>query len=339
MRKPTLTAPRAAVLRGGAVAVFFFAAAMMAACASDLTPPFAVEGAGSIEGRVFFDATGNSRYDPGSGDFPLADRRVELRERGTERILAGGETETDPRGIFQFTNVTPGTHHVFVDTVGLVDMAICRNPVPVSVYINELQALAVPGQVGCVITIRAAKRERPGSSVMVEGVVTVGQGRHRTDNIYLQDATTGIQVFGVPGALALVEGDSIQVMGDIGVFNDELQIVEPSITVLGVGTVPEPLELNGEQVNSLNHVGELVTVRNAVLRSVGSPDGIGRHNVSLEAEDGETFAVRIEGGMVPHMPHDAWEIGATYHVIGALGNFRGLAQIKPRIGSDIVKVQ
>jgi hypothetical protein len=339
VRKPYSTVSLAAVLRGGAAAVLVLAGAMLAACETELTPPFIVEGAGSIEGRVFFDAAGTGRYDPGSGDFALANRRVELRERGTERVMAGGETTTDARGIFQFTNVPPGTHHVFVDTLGLVEMSICRNPIPVSVYINETQAVTVPTPRGCVITVRTAKEQPLGTFVMVEGVVTVGQGRHRPDNIYVQDLTAGIQVFGVSGALGLVEGDSVRVMGDMGAFNDELQIVQPSVTHLGDATPIEPRLLTGAQVNSLAHVGELVTVRNAMVRSVGNPDGLGRHNVSLEAPDGQTFEVRIEGGMVPHMAHSDWELGARYHIVGALGNFRGMAQVKPRIATDIVKVQ
>lgn len=338
MKKSILTVPGPAAQLGRAVAVLI-SALLIAACADDITPPFEVEGEGAIEGRVFFDVDGDSEYNPGVGDQALAGQRVELRERGTEQVLAGGETLTDDRGRFEFTDVPPGTHDLYLDTVGLADMAICRNPRPASVYVNETQFVTVPTAEGCVITIAAAKDLQLGEFVLIEGVVTVGQGRHRDDNIYLQDATTGIQVFGVPSSVGLTEGDSVRITGDLGAFNDELQIVNPSVTVLGEGTVPEPELITGAELNELTHVGELVRLEGAEVVEVGSEDGLGRHNVTFEAQDGQTFQLRVEGGAVDDLPASFWEVGARYDVTGVLGNFRGTGQIKPRTAADIEQVE
>lgn len=336
MRKRISTVPQLAAFSGRAAAVLV-SMALATACAGDVAPPFEVEGSGDIEGRVFFDANGDGEYNPGVGDEPLADQRVELRERGTEQIVA--DTATDDRGRFYFDNVPAGTHDIYLDTVGLADMTICRNPRPASVYINERQFVPVPTAEGCVITVQAAKSLQIGDFVMVEGVATVGQGRHRDDNIYVQDATSGIQVFGVPSGLGVTEGDSLRVTGELGEFNDELQVVNPAITVIGDGTVPDPVVLTGAEINALTNVGELVRAENATLVEVGDEDGLGRHNVTLEGEDGETFQLRVEGGLVDEVPASSWEVGATYHVTGALGNFRGTAQLKPRTAADIERVE
>lgn len=336
MRKLISTVPHLAAFSGRAAAVLFFTA-LTTACTGDVAPPFEVEGSGEIEGRVFFDANGDGEYNPAGGDDPIADHRVELRERGTEQIV--DETVTDDRGRFLFENVAAGTHDIFLDTLGLADMTICRNPRPASVYINERQFVPVPTAEGCVITIRTAKSLQLGDFVMVEGVATVGQGRHRDDNIYLQDATTGIQVFGVPSSLGITEGDSVQVTGELGQFNDELQVVNPTVTVLGEGTVPDPRVVTGAEINALTYVGELVRAENATVVEVGDADGLGRHNVTLQAEDGETFQLRVEGGLADAVPAASWEVGATYHVTGALGSFRGTAQVKPRTAADIERVE
>jgi DNA/RNA endonuclease YhcR with UshA esterase domain len=336
VRKLNLTVPHLAARSGRAAAVLV-SVLFAVGCAGDVAPPFELEGSGDIEGRVFFDANGDGEYTPAAGDQPVADHRVELRERGTQQVMQ--DVVTDDRGRFAFESVRPGTHDIYLDTVGLADMTICRNPLPASVYVSERQYVPVPTAEGCVITIATAKTLQIGDFVMVEGVTTVGQGRHRNDNIYLQDLTTGIQVFGIPSTLGLIEGDSVRVTGELGQFNDELQIVNPNVTLLGEGTVPEPRVVTGAEINALTYVGELVRAESATLLEVGSEDGLGRHNVTLQAEDGESFQVRIEGGAVDAMPASAWVVGATYDITGALGSFRGTAQIKPRVAADIERVE
>jgi DNA/RNA endonuclease YhcR with UshA esterase domain len=199
--------------------------------------------------------------------------------------------------------------------------------------------LAIVGPCPHTRAIRDAKDLPLGTFVVVEGVVTVAPGQHRVqnDNLYFLDVTAGIQVFVAAVSVASL-GDSIRIQGDLGQFNQELQITQPTVTILGAGTIPEPREVTGEEVNARTFEGRLAVVHNAVLRSVGTPDGFGRHNVVLEAPDGQEFQLRGEQGGVPDMPTTAWQIGATYHVTGALGSFQGTAQMKPRSGADIVRV-
>jgi DNA/RNA endonuclease YhcR with UshA esterase domain len=190
------------------------------------------------------------------------------------------------------------------------------------------------------ITLAEARLLDNGTLVSVIGVVTVGHGMHRTqgDNIYIQDATAGLQVFGSAlNARELAVGDSVLIVGVMATFNDERQVTDPSvIEVLGSGTVPAPLVLGSGAFNALDHEGELVRIENVTLVSVGTADGVGRHNVVFGDAEG-TMEVRIEQGVVALFPAESWEVGATYTITGALGQFRGLAQLKPRMEADVVK--
>lgn len=183
-----------------------------------------------------------------------------------------------------------------------------------------------------VVTIEGARALELGTRVQVEGVVTVEPGMHRNDNLFIQDETGGIQVFGVSGSFEL--GQSIRVVGEMGAFNDELQIVDPVIEDLGMSTVPDPIVISATVFNSLENEGELITIENVSVVSVGDTDGSGRYNVTVT--DGTTeMQVRIEGGVADTITPDVWEGGGTFNVTGVLGQYRGTAQLKPRMASDV----
>jgi DNA/RNA endonuclease YhcR with UshA esterase domain len=182
------------------------------------------------------------------------------------------------------------------------------------------------------------KATEDGRLVQIDAVVTVGFEMHRRegDNIYVQDATGGLQVFG--SALIAHEleiGDSIRVVGLLATFNQERQIASPQVEVLGTGTVPAPIDLQANAFNALTHEGELVRIVNVEVVSVPSTtDGQGRYNLVVRDAQGD-MQIRIEGGIAEHFPLDFWEVGGRYTVTGALGNFQGTAQLKPRMQADV----
>ncbi|MSQ78576.1 MAG: T9SS type A sorting domain-containing protein [Flavobacteriaceae bacterium] len=95
-----------------------------------------------------------------------------------------------------------------------------------------------------VITIREARTKTLGTSVQLRGVVTNGDeiGTIR----YIQDGTAGIGVFAMSAA-NLKRGDSIEVKGTLGHFNNLLQLssnVTLSVLKSGV-TLPQPIAFNG----------------------------------------------------------------------------------------------
>jgi hypothetical protein len=308
-----------------------------AACDTGPAAPFEIHETGVLEGLVFYDADRDGRFDPSAGDSLLPGVSVSVRERATQRNLAGGQATTTATGRFRIEGLPLGTHHLYVDTLALPEgMRLCQNPRPASVYRGETGFLSLNAVPACLITIEQARALPLNDPVVVRGVVTVRQGAHRGDNIYMQDRTTGIQVFGLPG-LGLAVGDSIEVSGVMGAFNLEQQIVQPTVTRLGEALAPiEPRAATGADVAGIRFEGQLLRLANVEVTTVQAGTASG-YNVNMRDEAGTAFEIRVEGGLIPTIPHATWQVGARYDLIGALGQFNGLGQLKLRSADEVVR--
>lgn len=198
-----------------------------------------------------------------------------------------------------------------------------------------------PGDIQGVVSIAAAKLDS-GSTVMIEGVVTVAQGTYRTDNAYLQDGTSGVQLFNLPVALGLAVGDSVRIAGIMGAFAGEREILRfsvtsPPVTVnLGPATPITPRVVTGADIVARTYEGELVTVANVTLTSA-IPGGTTGYNLTFQDAAATSFTLRIETPVVANVPRTFWTQNQTYaSITGALGSFNGTAQLKPRGAGDIV---
>jgi hypothetical protein len=330
-----------------AACVTLLSVAALAACEAEPGPPFEIEGTGTLEGRVFLDAARDELYDPFADD-ALEGVTVRVFERGTSRLLAGAQATTDEHGFFRITGLPPGTHDVLVDTATVAGRAaFCVNPVQVSIYRHEPTFRNVTGREGCVIPILEAKSRPVGEVVTVRGVVTVQPGQHRTqaDNGYIQDNSSGIQLFNFTGNLAV--GDSVEVQGTRAVFNNELQLTQARVLVhvpgpFDVDTFPrtaaQALAAGLDQLNP--DAGRLLVIRGA---QIVSTFGTGR-NAAIDdgsLEPGQRMEVRIEPG-VNAQQGDAlttmFPQGNCYDITGVLGLFLSQPQIKPRSLADVVQV-
>ena len=113
------------------------AIAMVACDSGEPAPPFEVNGTGSVQGLLFFDANGDGLFDPSSGDSALKNVRVGLYQRGTSTLISGTQVNTDASGRFNITSVPVGTLSLFIDTAGIGNLVkFCQNPVPVDVLKN-----------------------------------------------------------------------------------------------------------------------------------------------------------------------------------------------------------
>jgi DNA/RNA endonuclease YhcR with UshA esterase domain len=195
-------------------------------------------------------------------------------------------------------------------------------------------------------TIADAKAQPVGSTATVVGIVTTTLGEFTNSsaglgNVYVQDRTGGIQVFGVPVSQGLVPGDSVAVTGTIGVFSGETQITTPNLTVtkLGTGTVPAPRVITGAQLASRAFEGELVRVNGLTVTSVGSQSTTtSSYNVVVTAPDGTSFTVRVEGRT--NLERTAFTVGSTYDIVGIASGFvsgttPAVEQLKPRGTADV----
>ena len=197
------------------------------------------------------------------------------------------------------------------------------------------------------LTIAEVEALPVGTEVSTRGVVTTTLGEFTSTgtppvgNFYFQDPTGGIQVFGVPVSLGLVPGDSVTVSGTLGTFSGELQITTPNLTVTKVGAtaVPAPQVITGAQLASRDFEGELVRVNDLRVTAVGSQSTTtSSFNVTVQAPDGTTFTIRVEGRT--NLERPAFTVGAEYDVIGIATAFTSggvtVEQLKPRGTADLI---
>ncbi|MGH7581726.1 MAG: SdrD B-like domain-containing protein [Gemmatimonadales bacterium] len=193
-----------------------------------------------------------------------------------------------------------------------------------------------------VLTIAAAKGVS-NDTVTVEGVVTAGQGIFRTDNSYIQDASSGVQIFNLPAALMLQVGDAVRVHGKMVVFGGENEIenniaITDSIKVtrLGTGSVA-PRVVTGAQFAARTFEGQLVTLQDVTILTVGTAGGTGTYTVTGTAADATPVTIFMSAptGNVP-APAATYTVGSHYNVTGIASVFSSAAELKPRGAGDVV---
>jgi len=103
-----------------------------------------------------------------------------------------------------------------------------------------------------------------GQTVIVQGIVTIGDdllfpGRTK---FYIQDESgRGIQVYNSDELEETYNrGDFIEVMGMVELFNDDVEITNPTITLIDTGyNLPEPYEIQGTETVSMNGTWAIAT--------------------------------------------------------------------------------
>jgi DNA/RNA endonuclease YhcR with UshA esterase domain len=174
--------------------------------------------------------------------------------------------------------------------------------------------------------------------VTVAGIVTAAPGRIRDNNLYIQDPTGGIQVFGVNNSLGLAEGDSVEITGAVSSFSTELQIITPVIAQnvkRGVGA-PAPAQRTTAQLAAVNaglsaDVGRLVVVRRAQVGTFASG------NATINDGSGAA-TVRIALNTINTIGTARFVAGRCYDVTGIVGLFNNASQLLPRMASDVQEV-
>lgn len=339
-RKPFPRSARGIAMLGAAA----LGLATLAACAEDPAPVEPIDATGTIAGLVFFDRDNNGEFTPTAGDSALSNVTVNVLLRGTDSILARPVTGADGRWS---ATVPVGTHDISVvrdPRITAANFVYCGGPRP-SVYGGEQTFVPTPVKLGCVVRINAAKPLAVNSTVTIAGVVTAQPGRFRTqgDNIYIQDPTGGVQVFGasiIP--LALQEGDSIEVTGELALFNTQIQIVNPRVAPnvkRGAAIPPAVVRTTGTLAGITSglsgDVGRLVTVRKVQV----GPFGFGGQAGNAQMNDGSGAAVlRLEAGAVASIGTARFVSGRCYDITGILGFFANAIQLQPRALSDVTEV-
>lgn len=311
----------------------------LAACEPDLAPPFEPEGTGSIAGRLFFDADEDGLFTPTRGDTLLVGVDIELRARGTETVL--DDTQTDAGGFFAFENVPVGTHDVYVVATSeeIGEVVVCENPVQASVYRGDEAFVTALGQVACVIDIAEAKDLDPDELVLVVGTVTADPGVYRSNNLYVQDETGGIQVFG--NTTDVEVGDVVEVRGLVDAFRSEIQLGgSPTVTKVGEVASPAP------EVVEIGVLQGITDPKHAIVGALAKVEGVmvGEFTTSTSGADAEmtnatgTARLRLDQAAQARIGVATFQAGMCYDITGIVGIFDNATQLKPRFTSDIVEV-
>jgi hypothetical protein len=320
------------------------AAASVGACAKDPSPVEPIDATGTVAGIVFFDRDNNGQFTPTTGDSALAGVVVNVLLRGTDSVIARPTTGADGR----WTATVPvGTHDINVvrdPKIVAANFVFCGGARP-SVYAGEQTFVPTPVKFGCVVRINVAEPQAVNTTVTIAGIVTAAPGRFRTqgDNIFIQDPTGGIQVFGasiIP--LGLQEGDSIEVTGELAVFNTQVQVVNPRVARnirRGAG-VPAPVvrttgTLAGITSGVSADVGRLVSVRKVQVGAFG----FGGQAANAQMNDGSGAAVlRLDGAALTNIGIPRFVSGRCYDITGILGFFNNAIQLQPRALTDVTEV-
>ena len=325
----------------------WLAAALLLAiggCSLSPAPQFQATGTGSLSGLLYYDRDANGIYDPSAGDSALGNVHLVVYARGTTQILPGADTHTDASGRFSITNLPVGTSSLQIDTTGnSAVVAFCNNPLPVSIYINETNFVSVNGQAGCVISIFAAEASSLGTRVTVTGTVTSTLAQISTGELYIEDATGGIQLFSPTGPTVAL-GDVVQVSGTLATFDNETELSPATINTDMPGTPLTPFDVTSLAAGSAagdihaNLQGRLIRIKAGKLLDVFTT-GAGRN---AQIDDGSgAVTVRFDS----HVVSDTTVLKTTY-TAGHCYNWTGIlkaftnpgVELFPRSLADVTEV-
>jgi hypothetical protein len=326
------------------------AAALLGGCEPDTAPPFTIDEPGAVEGLLYFDADEDAVFDPSDGDYALAGVQVQFRVRGTTEVLAGGTVTSDAQGRFEVPSLPAGTHDAYVVPATLpTGVLLCANPVQVTVEPGVTRFFRLQTRGGCLVLIETAEAQPAGSVVVVRGIVTAAPNQMRSggDYTYIQDASGGVRIFGSSlNGLGIEVGDRLEVSGTIGIFNNDLQISNPTVRAItpDFGTVTPAATTTGAIAAAGANAkaplqGSLVKVTRAQLTGAFGAGGINNRNAIINDGSGAT-QIRFETGLYGNAADlpAAYPVGKCYDITGVVGNFNQAGQLFPRTRADVVEV-
>ena len=98
------------------------------------------------------------------------------------------------------------------------------------------------------------------SIVTITGVVTAPPGIFSDLEAYVQDYSGGVCLFG-DFSVPLNYGDSITATGTVEQYRGKNELADFTYTLIGSGTLPEPIDVNGSLLNTEYYEGSLVRIK------------------------------------------------------------------------------
>lgn len=187
------------------------------------------------------------------------------------------------------------------------------------------------------ITIAQARELPTGTRVTVSGIVTVAEAFRGP--MYFQDGTGGLAWYNSAMrvgdnnefTLNVHRGDSIVITGDLGEFNDLIQIVESDEDYEffeALSTTVAPQQITIAQMNSGDFEGQLVAI-DAAFESPGALQGDNNYTITDGTGSGVVRISRFTDIVDTNSPE------GTSTIVGVVGVFGGTYQLLPRDKNDI----
>ena len=169
------------------------------------------------------------------------------------------------------------------------------------------------------VAIVDAKAQPLGTQVTVSGVVSWQPGFG--DELFIQDATGGIQVYAGDvnvSEMGLVPGDVVMVTGTTEERFGEVQLTDvTSVLPIGSDDSLTPIAVTAAEIAAGTYVHQLVTVENATVISVDDTwNDYGNQLVTLETPAGEQFGVYVDSRT--GVATDHWTVGGVYDITGVI---------------------
>lgn len=192
-------------------------------------------------------------------------------------------------------------------------------------------SLAVTEEDGIVPStdIKTARQKEDGETVAVTGTVSVVPGVLSTQYFYIQDDSSGIQIYNYNKLFPILKaGDAISVIGELTSISNERRIKtlsESDIIIIRQNSPPTPKMLRINQIGE-EYEGELIQVTGDVSATSGS-------TFYLQESDQIQVVIRASAGIIkPKMKR-----GNIVQITGILSQYQDYYRLLP-ISQDGVKI-
>ena len=298
----------------------------------------AITTTGVVNGVARVDANGSRIID--SGDDSLPGVTVHLILKGRQD---GGLVKiTQSNGAFSFSDVPVGEYSLRVDTTAFADTLQVVKVDSQSFTVTAGGAVTIDILVGRpLVTVRQARSLLLGHKAFVAGVALNGAATFADSTASLADTSGTIRLDGVRGTFAA--GDSLRVLATAGVRAGQPVLDNPSIFVLGTGSLPTATPLTTAEAATAAggaRDGQLVTVNGVVISDTSRTstsfiltvsDGSGPLDVQLDRTADVAFQpASLPADFVP---------ASQYNIVGVLAaTGTGTWRLRPRSATDLTEI-
>jgi DNA/RNA endonuclease YhcR with UshA esterase domain len=190
-----------------------------------------------------------------------------------------------------------------------------------------------PGNLPDLTTIIDARKQKEGSLVTVQGVVTSVPGAFGGNGFYLQDNSAGIYVF--QNQAGFKPGDQIKVTAPLSVYNSELELSNP-VDIQKTGTADVPKANTVTEISQDNQ-GQLVRLEKMTIANLMSLSNAFEFDA---VRDGKSTHVRVDGrtGLSYDQFSQQFKNGDVVNITGISSIFKDAFQLKPLSLDDFEKV-